>query len=69
MTRTLPQIIMLNHAAWFNHEQGMKRHEAKQRKTTRDNDRPIQANEIEVDGKMMDEMTAEEIARHVTNWG
>lgn len=68
MTYTLPQIIMINHGAWFNQEQGKKRYEAKQRREKKKADKPLSVKDIEVDGKTMDNMTAEEIAQHVTTW-
>lgn len=32
MSLTLPQIIMLNHSAWVNHERSQAKFEAKQKK-------------------------------------
>lgn len=68
MSLTLPQIIMLNHAAWVNQEQGKKRYEAKQRREKKADGKPLTMSDIVVDGKPMDEMTSEEIAQHVTTW-
>jgi hypothetical protein len=60
---------MLNHAAWVNQEQGKKRYEAKQAREKKKAVKPLSVADIQVDGKGMDgEMTAEEIANHVTNW-
>lgn len=67
MRLTLPQIILLNHAAWANQERSDRRFKAKQKREEKNkSDSPsLKADELVINGKTMDEMSSDEIAAHV----
>jgi hypothetical protein len=67
MSLTLNQIIMMNHAAWFNHEQGERRWQAKKKREEKAQGSSVNAGAFsgEVD---FDNMTAEQVANYVINW-
>jgi hypothetical protein len=71
MRMTLPQIIMMNHAAWVNQERSERRYKVKremeeQKSASRTS--PQTAEELVIGNKKMSEMTSEEIARQLMNW-
>lgn len=67
----MPQIIMLNHAAWVNHERGERRYNANKDKGDDGNSNaprnPTTRKErdgFRVNGKKLDELTTEEFMRY-----
>jgi hypothetical protein len=68
MALTVPQVILLNHAAWVNHENHDRRMKAKESKKKK------AANEIEKDpevleGKKMSELEPAELSAYLSNIG
>jgi len=65
MSRTLPQIILLNHAASVNCERSKRRSERAGKKKQEQK----QTDPVVFNGKRLSELTSDEMAAYYANWG
>lgn len=61
MRRTVPQVIMLNHATWKQHKQSEADYEARKDKEPEDNP-------YAVGNKRVDELEGDELNKYLGDW-
>jgi hypothetical protein len=68
MKLTVPQIILLNHAAWANHENHERRMKAKETQKKKAGTEIEKDPEV-LEGKKMSELEPEELSAYLSNIG